>query len=208
MKANIKLYKNDGSKNGRFPVKLILSHNRKVRRKTLGHSKESQWNEDSWLPLKGHPNRDYLFDLVKDIQFKMEEQEFIEMEDFEKAFSYLLSAPQKKEVDFLAYGETRAQFMDDTNHIGNAKAYRTALNELRKYQHQVNFSDITPEFLHGFKEWKQRDVQASNSTLRAYLYAYKAIYTAAVDNGLIQDMEPFKKTFKSIPKIRRYEDVS
>src|SRR5690554_4099373 len=38
MKATVKLYKNDGETSRGFPIKLVISHDKKTRRKTIGYS--------------------------------------------------------------------------------------------------------------------------------------------------------------------------
>lgn len=200
MKAKVQLYKSDGEREGKYPIKLILSHNKKVRRKTIGHAGLKFWNEDRQLPTPSHPNYDHLFDLLKEIEKNKDKQEFIDMENFDSAFEYLLGR-EAKTVDFLEYGAQRANIELQKGKAGNARAYRIALKELKKFKDPVFFKDITSDFLERFKEHKQLE-GLKNTSLRAYLYAYKAIYREAVKKNLVVDVAPFEDVFKDI-KVRK-----
>lgn len=201
MKATVKLYRSDGSKGDKFPIKLILTYKGKVRRKTIGHSKEQLWNEVKQLPMASHPNRDYLFDVIKDIEKYSEDQPFIELEDFDAAFTYLLGQ-KKKQVQFLDYGEHRAQVMEQEGRHGNARAYRTALNELRKFKDPIPLKDVTSDLLERFKQHKKSE-GLKNTSIKNYLVECRAIYNWAVKEKLVENQQPFAGLFDDLTIKKR-----
>ena len=201
MKAKIQLFKTDGAVEGKYPVKLILSHKGKVRRKTIGHSKPIFWDEKSQYPVRSHPNRDYFFDLLKHIDYVKEEQSFIDLSNFDHAFDLLLGG-QKKEVDFLSYGFDRVSYMEERGRHGNARAYSIALGELKKYKDPISFKELTKELLERFKDYKKGE-GLKNSSIKNYLVEYRAIYNSAVKAGITEDRKPFAGLFEDIPVKKR-----
>lgn len=205
MKARVMLFKTDGDNKGKYPVKLILSHKGKTRRKTIGYSKERDWFEESNKPRSTHPDSENLWVKIEKIDELNAIEYFRELDNFDAAFSYALPK-NKKQIDFLSYGEERAVFMENIKgnpRHGNARAYRTALNELKKFQGNVTFRDMTRDLMERFKNYKVGQ-GVKNSTVKNYLVELRAIYNTAIDEGITEDQKPFKGLFKNlrVPKNR------
>lgn len=203
MKAKVTLYKNDGEAESGYPVKLIISHNRRTRRRTISYALEIDWNVAKDVPRPSHEDFEDLYTTILHIRANAARMEFKRIDDFATAFEYLLNNASSpgKETDFIKYGRAQADYMVRINRPGNGRAYRTAIKELEKYQAEVNFSEITRPFLENFKQYKKQQ-GVKNTTLRAYLYAFQAIYNNAVKTGVVEDTEPFVDLFKDI-KVRK-----
>jgi integrase len=202
MKGKIKLYKNDGEGEQGFPVKIILSHDRKTRRKTIAYAKEYEWDEHYNFPLGSHPDYEDLYDQISQVKKKFGTGLFRDLEDFDQAFELLQGSPRKQSLRFLDYGEERAKYMDQVGRKGNARAYRIALKELRKYNSTKSLQDIDRQFLEGFKQYKKSE-GLKNTSVRNYLYELRAIYNNAVRAGIIEDKRPFVGLFNDLPVRKR-----
>ncbi|WP_424493946.1 tyrosine-type recombinase/integrase [Salinimicrobium sp. GXAS 041] len=201
MKASIKLFTSDGESDLGFPVKLVLYHDKKVRRKVIAHAKSYEWDSKENIPSVDHPDHENLYEFIFSIKSKSRKKEFKYIHDFDAAFGYLLKEDQETR-DFIAYGEQRALQMEKENRHGNARAYRIALRELYKYQPHITFDDLTNDFLNRFKEYKKSEGN-KNSTIKNYLVEYRAIYNVAVRKNITQDKKPFEGLFEDIPVKRR-----
>jgi site-specific recombinase XerD len=202
MKARVKLYKNDGANELGFPVKLILSHERKTRRKTIAYSPEHEWNPAQDLPLNSHDDFEDLYGLILDIRKKAVRLEFRQITDFDLAFAYLLEDAQPKSNCFYTYADSRVEYMEKRNRKGNASAYRSAKVELQKLFPTMTFKELTPQRLQEFKEFKKADGK-KNSTIKTYLIELRAIYNTAVRAKLTEDARPFAGMFTDIPVRQR-----
>jgi hypothetical protein len=203
MKATIKIYRNDGEAENGYPVKLILSHNRKTRRKTIAHAKKGQWDDFNQLPTPYHPDYDHLYDLVNDMRKQSQQRKFKSIDSFEVAFECLRNQKEIVNRDFYTIAQERIQYMYNLKRIGNAEAYEQAVIELKKLFPVMPMHDFNKARLIQFKEWKKSQ-GASNATVKKYLSELRAIYNSGVDLGHYQDEEPFKGVFKGLKvQIRR-----
>jgi hypothetical protein len=199
MKGRVELYTTDKQGKNGYPVKVIVSHKNKIRRKTISHSLERQWDFKRQSPSPYHPDYEELLDRVRTIRDRTLKGSFARMEDVDSAMDYLLQHKKETPTDFLKYGYELAKQIEPT-HPGNARAWRIALKELEKIEPVVYFKDLNTVFFERFKRFKR---DKANSTKRAYLYAYKAIYSDAVKLGVIEDKKPFEGIFKDIKVQKR-----
>ncbi|MFC6859190.1 tyrosine-type recombinase/integrase [Zunongwangia atlantica] len=202
MKGKIKLYRNDGESDQGFPVKIILSHQRKTRRKTFAYAKATEWDNTYDLPLGSHPDYEDLYDQISQIKKIFGTRRFNEQNNFDAAFEMLDTSPRKQSLRFIDYGEERAKYMDQVSRTGNARAYRIALKELKKYSSIKRLDEIDRHFMEGFKQHKKSE-GLKNTSVRNYLYELRAIYNNAVRTGIIEDKKPFANLFNDIPVRKR-----
>lgn len=202
MKGKVKLYKNDGQTDGLYPVKLILSHNRKTRRKTIHHSHVLDWDELHNLPKPSHPDYEDLYERISGIQRKVQTREFKELEDFDNAFSVLIREEEKEsDADFYAFAEKQIQNMKRLQRYGNAEAYEVTIEQIRKHHRKLSFSDLTPEVLNDFKKAKKEDGN-KNVSIRKYLNELRAIYNSAPE-AYTEGRNPFRNIYKDLPIQKR-----
>lgn len=202
MKAKVKIWTSDGETAQGFPVKLILSHNRKTRRKTIFYSPAEDWDITKELPKPSHYDFEDLYARTLNIKAKAVKMEFQELEDFEKAFDYLLDIKKKLILSFYDWADKRIEYMEKQNRKGNAEAYLFSKIELEKYRPNLSFSDFTPTLLEGFKAYKKAQ-GIKNTTIKKYLVELRAMYNSAVKAGITQDTKPFKGLFQDLPIKKR-----
>jgi len=203
MKAKILLYQNDGESflNG-YPIKLILSHERKTRRKTISYSNLNEWDALRNLPLKTHPDFEELYSRILNMKAKSIKFDFRELTDFEDAFELLLDKRKKKVDLFSEWADQRISFMEKNNRPGNADAYRTAKNQLDKFAPSLKLSEITPRLLDNFKVFKKSE-GLKNTSIKNYLVEIRAIYNAAVKAGIVEDSKPFTGVLNNLSIQKR-----
>lgn len=212
MKAAMKLYKNDGESELGFPVKLILTHNRKPKRRTISHAKLRNWDETKNQPRTTHPDFEYLFSLCMDIQKYNIQHQFKSLEDYDLGFNMILKDQQKVTNNFLDWCDRCIELMQKQGRFGNAKSYQNSKDALERYAENISFTELTSQFLN---EWKNflRNRGNENKTIKHYGVGIRAMYNRAVTAGITEDKKPFRGFFNDIPtrdrrKKNRYLDNS
>lgn len=201
MKAKIRLYENDGSTDSGFPVKLIISHDKKTRRRIISHTQIYDWDKNVNLPRASHPDYDALYDKISQINKKAQTSDFLETTDLDLAFNKLLSV-KTVSTDFYQFGDQRVKTMEDLGRFGNADIYREALVELKKFQPNLSFKEISFEILRGFRDYKKAQGTTKNISIRKYLNALRAIYNSAPAT-LTEGKNPFKGLYNALPYQKR-----
>ncbi|WP_121665271.1 tyrosine-type recombinase/integrase [Mesonia aquimarina] len=221
MKATVKLYKTDGQGEYGFPVKLIISHNRKTRRKTIGYSFEEDWDLTSNLPLPSHDDFEDLYTTILDIRKKAVLSDFRKLDDFPAAFDFFSDKKPTVSLNFYSWMDKRIKLMESQNRNGNASIYRDAKKAFETFSPQLNFKDITPQFIERFKNY-QKELGNKNTSIRVYIATIRANYNAAVKAGVIEDKKPFigaldgvkikkrraKNRYLSEETLREFENLS
>lgn len=202
MKATVKLYKNDGPGEFGWPVKLIISHQRKTKRKLIHYTTQEDWNFIQELPKASHEDFEELYSYILEIRKNAIKQEFRSLEDMDLAFAYLLDIEAPASNCFYTFAEKRVEYMERVGRKGNASAYRSAKIELKKLFPVMNFKDLTPQKLQEFKEFKKADGK-KNATIKTYLIELRAIYNTAVKMKITEDLKPFSGMFADIPVQKR-----
>lgn len=201
MKATVKIYKNDGSKSGRYPVKLIVTHKRKTKRKTISNTLLIDWDEIKQLPRPSHPDFETLYGSIMDIRAKSVTALFKKCTNLDVAVNFFLKAEQKQSKDFYKFAEQEVVRMHKMGRTGNARAYSFSLAALKKYAPFLDFEDITSQLLENFKRQKQLE-GLKNTSIRTYLFEIRAIYNTAVRLGHCKDQRPFNGLFLDL-KIKK-----
>lgn len=201
MKATIKLYEYDGASDYGFPVKLIISHNKKIRRRIIGFSPKEDWEPTSQLPLPSHDDFEDLYTNILDLRKKAAKMEFQQMHDLDAAIEFFMGSPMKQ-LSFYDFADQRINSLKQTGHFGNARVYEYTIDVLKLFKPNLTFKEITPTFVARFKEFKKAD-KVKNSTLQSYLRTIRAIYNSGVKQGQVEDIKPFDGAFKDIKVQRR-----
>jgi integrase len=200
MRYNLKLddRENQKRKNG-FPVAVFLSHKAKNKKVNLGlFFEKSEWDFKKQLPSKDvnaailirkkilalenilldiASGKNYTLDQVKDL--------------------LLGSAKFINTASFLDFYEVFVAEKMAAGKISTALGYENALNSLKVYRTSVSFTDLSYQFLNGFKAWREKEGN-SKSTIHTYLRKYRAVYNEAVKRGVIIDKKPFAGAFAGI----------
>lgn len=209
MKASVKLYLNDGSSKKRFPVKLIVTHQKKIRRKTFAHSRADDWDLNSQMPRPTHPDFENLYSRIAQINILASRMEFRELEDLEAAMDFFNQNPDSEDSQndsFYDFADQQIRDMIAQGRHGNAKAYQFTVDQLKKFAPDLPFDHITRFFLENFKAVKKSE-GLKNTSIRTYLYEIRAIYNKAVRLGVCEDRRPFVGLFMDLPvRKRRYKN--
>lgn len=201
MKATVKMYKNDGSSDDHFPIKLIVSHRSRSKRKTIAHSRIRDWDENLQMPKVSHRDFENLYGRVMEIREIARTMEFSKMEDLAGAMNFF---EEKTPINksFYDFAAKQIAKMKQLGRAGNADAYQCAIDQLEKFAPFLDFDQITMEFLERFKETKKLD-GLKNTSVRTYLYEIRAIYNSAVRLGMCEDARPFRGLFYDLPVQKR-----
>jgi hypothetical protein len=105
MTGKLKLWRNDGQTENGYPVKLILSHNNKRKRKKLFLTYEKDWNELKNIPRPTSPDYENKYDLVLSIKSKLNDVVFKNINDLNQAYNYLMQLTEKKQTLFITISE-------------------------------------------------------------------------------------------------------
>ncbi|MFN8237125.1 MAG: site-specific integrase [Chitinophagales bacterium] len=109
-------------------------------------------------------------------------------------------------VSFIKYTEKLIEQLKEVNRIGNARAYKSALDALKSFNKDkdVSFQEINLRFLEKFESSHLAKGNSYNS-ISAYLRATRAIYNKAIKDGIIErELYPFDKfTIKSTKTRKR-----
>lgn len=202
MKATVKLYKSDGKSKGLYPVKLIITHQKKIRRKTIGYSSAEDWNALHELPKTSHDDYEDLYGLIMEYRKKALSLKFKELESVASGMSFF-EGSKGKITNFYLFADQEIERMRKLNRNGNADAYQYATDQLEKFAPELNFTDITRTLLENFKQHKKEE-GLKNTSIRTYLYEIRAIYNKAVRMGICEDSRPFTGLFLDLPvRVRR-----
>ena len=128
LKATIKLYKSDGQSKLGYPLKLILSHKKKERKKTINHSELDDWNIKTELPLISHPDFDALYPEILTIRKRALKSAFTKLTDFDQGFDNVQNIERVNVIDFYEFAQNQVDYMKEMKRFGNADAYEYAIN--------------------------------------------------------------------------------
>ena len=201
MTGKIKLWKNDGETAKGYPVKLILSHNKKRKRKSLFYISENDWNAKDQIPKPGVTDFEDKYALVTNLKSKMQKLHFADLSDFDQAIDFLFdSAP--KSTSLYSYFQKRIDFMKAQNRFGNAKVYEETLVDLKKFRSELNFYHVNSYFLESYKQEK-KDQGLKNTSVKKNLVTIRAVWNSAIKENLIPYSNPFKGLFDDLPIQKR-----
>ena len=205
MKATVKLFTTDGDTTRGFPIKLIVSHKGKTKRKTIGFSSINHWDDLHQLPNVAHPDFENLYGKILDLRKMAITSAFLESESVETALYTLLGEQNKKNVLVKDYFTKEIGYLEASKRYGTATLYTRVKKQVDLFAPGLTFDKITPSFLEEFKRYKMKS--CNNITLQSYISVFRALYNKAVFDSsvLVEDTNPFKKVMRSIP-VKRGRD--
>lgn len=104
--------------------------------------------------------------------------------------------------------------LKEQGRIRTAETYSATVNSFKKYlkeRHPVSnggFEDdihldyITPDLMEGYEGWGRRNGLVPN-TISFYTRILRAVYNRAVDNGLVDNCNPFRHVYTGIDKTKK-----
>ncbi|MEA1898180.1 MAG: site-specific integrase [Bacteroidota bacterium] len=193
-------------KDGRYPLAIRLTHNRKVKYIFTGYSAlENEWKGEypTYLNNK-HPNQNelnqHLFQLYSTAisrQLKLEQlRKPFTVRDLhskivQKSSSKTLFGFSKEVIDKLIKAER----------IGNAEAHKTALNAVKRFSNgkDIHFEDIDYKWLTDFETYHYSRGNTPVS-LGVYLRSIRSLYNKAIKHNIVNETYyPFGRNKYTIP---------
>ncbi|MFD0862518.1 tyrosine-type recombinase/integrase [Sungkyunkwania multivorans] len=203
MKASIKLYKSDGEIDGRYPIKLVVTHKGKTKRETIGKSNEKDWDQLKSIPLPSHFDYEYLYVKIMDLKTRAGMQSFIELDDVHIGIKKLLNKRAPGGSNMFKVAEDLVRRLEDQNRDSYAFWISNCMIQWRNFSEDIDAAHVTPQFLAKFSQ-ARKAMGNKNKTIRNYIAALSVIYShAMIMNADLADNKPFHGAFKNLPIPRR-----
>lgn len=188
-------------------IRITKSRKKKEISLSLKGSKENFINEQFTKP---HPNLKIENELILKLKqkalaivrnFQLDEEDFT-LDDFERKFRGI---PESNENFFDFINEIIIE-LEQSNRLGNARAYREAKDSFEKFvksifRYQIfKFKDLTPELLEKYEVYLRSKGNAAGG-IAFKMREIRAVFNKAIDRKIVsQDIYPFK--YYKISKLK------
>jgi integrase len=183
-----------------YPVKLRLTWQRKARM----YGTKFSLTEKDFNAITGAKPRKKYKDLIKKLKAVETKAGNIIKDLYEFSFNafadkwYTKPVKQGDPGDIFYQFEQYIKDMERQNRIGNAIAYRCAMNSLKEYAgtDKLPFNKITVQYLKDYEAdmlTAKKEKKANNlTTVGIYLRCVRALYKSAVNDGIVRpELYPF-----------------
>lgn len=204
--AAVVLDKRVQRKDGRYAVKLRITHNRLQKYyPTTYHFSVDEWEQVQARNPRGERKEVKLYlnrienkaaSIIRDlVQFS-----FV---NFEKVYN----ENEVRNEDVFILLEAYRERLIKENRLNSANTFTWTINSLKGYHtdkktKRLLLSEVTPAFLQGYENWMLHN-NKSISTVGIYLRNVRTILNEAIENGLMpRDAYPFGKRKYRIPASR------
>lgn len=210
MKPSVKilLAKKRPKQSGKYPVKLQIIYQRKMKQYPIGIDLSIDEFDYTLHPA----NSKNVFDIktkrnLKEAQIIINAKFTKANEIIDKMIDFSFSSFEKKmnqkklaNTDVYHYYESIIQRMKDKERLGSADAYQSSLSSLKLFKPKLTFKEITVDFLEAYEAWflgRGRSI----STVGIYLRPLRAVMNEAIADGIIsrENNYPFGKRQYQIP---------
>ena len=193
---------------GRYPVKLQVIFQRKMKQYPVGVDLTDEefdyvLNPTKYKGLFDAKTKRELVDVqvVINAKFAKANEIITKMIDF-SFFIFERKLNQKKlaNTDVYQYYENIIQRFRDKDRLGTADTYQCSLSSLKLFRPELSFREITVDFLEAYETWflgRGRSI----STVGIYLRPLRAVMNEAIADGIIsrESHYPFGKRLYQIP---------
>lgn len=102
--------------------------------------------------------------------------------------------------NFFSYMRNLIKNSYSTGKMRRCEIYSTTLNSFMRFckTENISFGDITPMLLKSYENYLKQFVSANTSSF--YMRNLRAVYNKAVDDGLTEQNNPFKRVYTGIDK--------
>ena len=182
-------------KNGEHPICLVVNSGGRRKFYRIGYSATEKYYEKCMKAKRGQAKEDR----KKWEEFEAKAKGIIEqfsVFSFEK-FERLYNA--KGGNNLKGYFESKISELTKKRRVGTASSYQDAMTSLFKYNPDLNFEDITPDWLEDYQQYME-DEGRTVTTIGMYLRTLRVIYNEAIkDNRIVRELYPFGKDHYIIP---------
>lgn len=192
-------------KNGKYPVKLrVFTNSPKIQKyySTVFEFTKDEFNKiwETKKPRKEH----------KDLRLKLQNLEFKANEmakrispfTFEKFEQHLYGIEKGDSIEIAYYYAVAINKLIQNAQLRTASNYEYSLKSLQNFhgKKNLNFFDITPEWLKRYERYMHEELKRSPTTVGIYLRPLRAIFNDAIAEKVIdKDDYPFGKRKYTIP---------
>jgi integrase/recombinase XerD len=200
MKANttIIIDKRKALKNGKYPVKLRVTHNRKQQYYPADLSMSITEFD---LVMGKNPKGDNKTIKLKLLALEQKANQVIDdlpVFDFNLFKRKLYSNQNVREDVFYHFQQTIDKLKND-NQFGTASNYKSSMVSLKSFKSKLSFMEVTVEFLKAYEKYLLEN-EKSISTVGIYLRPLRAIINAAMEDGSLS--KDFNYPFGSKSKLK------
>ena len=190
--------RNRANKDGKHPLQLRITKNKKSLRVNLGKSVfAKEWDDKKKAPTSAHPNKKRLSNYISDQIVKANNIIF----DFEaKGDDYTLEMIKTKligEKNFETFFSMADEYFDTILKAGKFNRYsgeRAAINHLRRFvkKKDIEFEDVTVLLLKRFRAYLRGELKVSERSAINYLITIRTVYNLGIKEGLVDKVHyPF-----------------
>ncbi|WP_181308156.1 site-specific integrase [Rufibacter sp. XAAS-G3-1] len=190
---------------GRFPIKIRITYNRRSKYySAIVDNELVALSPDEWEKVVGpKPRSPYkeIGQALKALEHKaggvIKEIPLFSFAEFEKRFK-----SNRNKNDVYSSFEDYIKSLQEEGRITTALSYGNALSSLSKFRKPLLFDDVTPEFLHKYEKWMLGN-NKSLTTIGFYLRSLRTIINEAKEAGIVKpEQYPFGTRRYTIPKGR------
>jgi integrase/recombinase XerD len=184
----------------RFPLKLRINYKGKRSYYGVGYdATKEEWKIINSAEAKRSLRKikNIILTIENDAQACCEKINPFSFKYFENDFFYQRSMFETLQSTYDAY----VRELKNNNQYGTAIGYQTALNTFSKFKPNLDFDDITKEFLQKFELW-MLEKGKSLTTISMYVRTLRAIMNLAKNNGIKILNYPFGRRKYLIPASR------
>lgn len=108
------------------------------------------------------------------------------------------------EYSLFNYTEAAIVRLKHNSKFGTADNYRSALNSFRHFRQDedIMLDNITSNIIEDYEAWMRRNGITPN-TSSFYIRTIRAVYNRAVDEGVIENRNPFRRVYTGIAKTTK-----
>ena len=182
MKASITLRKDRTNNNNECQIYVVISHQQIRKRISTSFFVDSKyWKNDKLLSSHpDYPRFNYKISNLNNLIDLALYESSINGWSVERVAEYISNDGKiiKGTDDFYVFAESYIKNLT----IGNAKAYTSTLNMLRKHHPKVLLSNITPYWVRNLRENLQYKKGLKLSTVAFYLRVIRSVYLKAIED--------------------------
>lgn len=209
--------KKNALKNGKFPIYLRITINRKSKFYSMPYScKLKEWNDKKGEFSVKHPNyitfnkslRDVLNDVTEIMQEITQRYKRVSLVRFDNYYNSFYNS----EFGFIEFLDTEIKRMQKNKQIAYAQSFEQTKSRLKSFKPNIKdyqFEDIDYTFLSNFETFLRND-GANDSGIAVYMRNIRAIYNKAIKSKVVSrnsyPFEDFKiSKFKRVKRKRALE---
>jgi len=197
-----KIYlRNKKGKDGKYPVVIRITKDRKSKIITLLRVNLSDWDEKNNKLKRKFKNENLLLEIKKGkvdnaiLNFKKKETEYT-IEDIVREIkeSRISKADRTNKTNLIVFIDETEKHMIELEKFSSAKTYRGTKNSLIKFKgNNIDFKDVTVDFLEKYEVFLRKNGN-SDGGVAFKMRELRSIYNKAINKKLIsKDIYPFNR---------------